>query len=127
MEENNKEQVLGMNEVETYFLIDECGAYIWRMNHEMAKGRIPTEAHSDIQVDIMTVKEIQKFAVNNLMRFGIDPESANDRENGDYWKWYLHWDGWKKELSDEEWNTVNSLMAKRESYENYLPKNTWRD
>lgn len=127
IEDNKKEEILKYDEVETYFLIDECGAFTWRMSHEMAHGRIPQEAHADIQKDIENVRELQAFAVENLMRFGVDPESAKDREDGDYWKWYIFWDNWKKGLSDEDWNVVSSLIEKKESIEEYLPKNTWRD
>lgn len=127
MEENKKEEILKYDEVETYFLIDECGAFMWRMNHEMAHGRIPQEAHVDIQKDIENVRELQTFCVENLMRFGVDPESAKDRENGDYWKWYIFWDNWKKGLSDEDWNVVCSLIEKGESIREYLPKNSWKD
>jgi hypothetical protein len=32
-----------MNELELYFVIDYCGGFIWRMNHDMCDGRIPRE------------------------------------------------------------------------------------
>lgn len=127
IEENKKEEILQMGEVDTYFLIDECGAFIWRMNHEMSHGRIPEESHEAINSDIVTVREVQQFAVDNLQRFGIDPESTKDRENGDYWKWYIFWDNWKTGLSDDDWNAVSYALQKKESYEKYLPKNSWRD
>ena len=127
IEENKKAEILEMGEVDTYFLIDECGAFIWRMNHEMSHGRIPEESHAAINEDIVNVHELQKFAVDNLMRFGVDPESTNDRKNGDYWKWYRFWDNWKKGLRDEEWDAVSNALQSKESYEKYLPKNTWRD
>lgn len=125
--DEQKEYLLKMNETDTYFLIDECGAFTWRMNHDMAHGRIEQESHAAIDADIVNVREIQQFAVDNLSRFGVDPESAKDRENGDYWKWYRFWDDWKKGLSNEDWNAVNQLMIDEKSYEEYLPKTTWRD
>ena len=126
LEESKKEDILKMGEVDTYFLIDECGAFMWRMNHNMAHNRIPSKDHASIQEDIESVRELQKFAVDNLMRFGVDPLTAKDAD-GDYWKWYRFWDNWKKNMSDENWGIVNGLMQKNESYEDYLPKNTWRD
>jgi len=127
IEENKKAEILKMNEVNTYFLIDECGAFIWRMNHEMAHGRIPQENHAAIQGDINNVGEVQKFAADNLTRFNVDPETVNDRKNGEYWKWYRFWDDWKKGLSNEDWNAVNQLMINNKSIDEYLPKGTWRD
>jgi hypothetical protein len=127
IEEEKKADILKMSEVDSYFLIDECGAFIWRMNHDMAHGRIEKEYHAAIQEDIMNVREVQKFAVDNLIRFSVDPESAKDREHGDYWKWYNFWDKWKKGLSDENWETLMQRIANHEPYDEYLPKGTWRD
>lgn len=127
LEEAKKTEILELGEVDTYFLIDECGGFIWHMTHEMSHGRIGQEHHEAINADILTVSELQQFAVNNLGRFGIDPESANDRENGDYWKWYHFWDGWKKGLSNEDWDAVNNALQNKTSYEKYLPKATWKD
>jgi len=125
--EEQKTGILKMSEADNYFIIDECGAFTWRMNHEMAHNRIPNENHAEVQEDINNVRELQQFVVDNLGRFGVEPESAKDRENGDYWKWYRFWDNWKKGLSDEDWNTINQLMGNNKSYEKYLPKTTWRD
>jgi len=127
MTEQEKTEVLEMSEINTYFLIDECGAFTFRMNHEMAHNKIPKESHAAIQEDIDNVRELQKFAVDNLTRFNVDPETVNDREDGEYWKWYRFWDNWKKGLSDEVWNTINQLMANNKSIDEYLPKETWRD
>lgn len=115
-----------MSEINTYFLIDECGAFTF-INQEMAHNRIPKKSHAAIQGNIGNVNELQKFAVDNLTRFNVDPETVNDREDGDYWKWYCFWDNWKKGLSDEVWNTINQLIANNESIDKYLPKETWRN
>ena len=123
IEEEKKAKILEMTEYDSYFLIDECGAFMFRMNHDMAHDRIPQESHAEIQEDINNVGELQKFVVDNLTRFSIDPESAKDRENGEYWKWYRFWDSWKKGLSDEDWDTMTQLMSKEESIEKYLPWN----
>ena len=127
MTKKEKNEILEMSETDTYFLIDECGAFIWRMGHDMAHDRIPQKLHQGVQKDIENIRIIQKFAVDNLMRFGIDPESSKDRKNGDYWKWYDFWNNWKKGLSDEDWKTVNQLMRNNESYDKYLPEGTWKN
>ena len=127
MNTEEKAKILEMNEVNTYFLIDECGAFTWRMNHEMAHGRIPKESHAAIDKDIKGVKELQQFAVDNLTRFGVDPTTAKDGENGEYWKWYHFWDGWKKGLSNEDWNKVMVLISQNKPFDEYMPTKTWRD
>jgi len=127
MTEEEKNKILEMDEVNSYFLIDECGAFMWRMNHDMAHDRIPEASHEAVQEDINNVGIVQKFVVDNLGRFDIDPESTKDRENGAYWKWYRFWDNWKKGLSDEEWNTIDQLMKNEKSIEKYLPEGTWKN
>jgi hypothetical protein len=125
--EEDKNNILKLNETDTYFFVDECGAFMWRMNHEMAHDRIPRESHAAIQEDIEHIRNLQRFAVENLMRFGVDPETAKDRPNGDYWKWYGFWDKWKKGMTDEEWKNLNKLMSEEKPIDEFLPKGNWRD
>jgi len=122
MSEQDKKDILSMDEPTSYFLVDECGMFLFRMNHDLADGRIPEEAKDRVLKDMMNIRVIQKFTVDNLDRFGVDPESAHDKENGDYWKWYKFWDEWKKALSEDDWKIVASG-----NYKPYLPKTTWKD
>jgi hypothetical protein len=125
MTEELKATLLSKNEVESYFIIDECGAFIWRMNHEMSHGRVDnTEA---VSKDIENVREIQQLVVDNLKQFGVDPESVKDHENGNYWKWYHFWDNWKKSLSDDDWDSVSRLMSNSEPFDEFLPKESWNE
>ncbi|MFA5208640.1 MAG: hypothetical protein WC428_08420 [Candidatus Paceibacterota bacterium] len=125
--EKEKTDLLKLDELDSYFFVDECGAFIWRMNHDMADDRIPQESHKAIDEDIVKIRELQKFVVNNLTRFGVDPESVTDRKNGSYWKWYMFWDTWKKGLSNEDWNEVSMLLQKKKPLDNFLPTGTWKD
>ena len=122
MTDQEQQDILSMDEVTTYFLIDECGAFIFRMTHDAAKGEIPKENQDMIMADVNNIRTLQKFAVDNLTRFGVNPETAQDRENGEYWKWYRHWDKWKKGLSDETWKLVASG-----NYKEYLPTKSWNE
>ena len=126
-DEKFKQEIQEMNDYQTFFLIDECGAFIWRMSHDLARGKITDDSDGSIRKDIENVKEIQMFAVNNLKKFGIDPESAKDKENGDYWKWYNHWNEWKKNMSDEDWRTLNWKLHCDEDVTELLPKNKWNE
>lgn len=127
MEEELKNKLLVMSEIDIFFIIDECGAFKWRMNHDMAHGRIAVESHAAIQKDIVNIQEIQEFAVSTLDRFGIDPKSAEDKPDGDYWKWFTFWNNWKKSLSNEDWNAVGLAMENKKLYDEYLPKNKWNE
>ena len=80
MTKKEKADILKMDEIDTYFFIDECGAFMWRMNHDMFHGRIEQEAHAAIKKDVAKIGVLQKFAADNLTRFGIDPESVKDKK-----------------------------------------------
>ena len=125
--EEQTKQILDSDEVMIYFMSDGCGSFIWRMARDMSHGRLPADSISDITEDIENIRELQKFAIDSLTRFGINIDNLVDDGNSEYWKWYRFWDNWKKGLSDEDWNIVNGLMTKEESIKDYLPTNTWRD
>jgi hypothetical protein len=122
MTEQDQKDILSMDEATTYFLINECGMFLFRMNHDMADGRIPEEAHEGITKDMVNIREVQKFAADHLDRFGVDPESVEDKTEGEYWKWYTFWDEWKKNLTDDEWKVVATG-----EYKEYLPTTSWKD
>ena len=122
MTDQEKKDILSMDEVMTYFLIDECGAFLFRISHDMSNGKIPEESHDAITTDLVNIRMLQKFTVDNLQRFGVDPESAYNKEDGDYWKWLNHWNDWKNNLPDEVWQKVSEG-----EYEEYLPKHKWNE
>ncbi len=117
------------HEIELYFLIDEAGAFIWRMNHDMGSGRIPKEHHSAIDKDIVQVRQQQTEAVRQCSRFGVaNPIDSNNRATTDYWKWYRWWDGWKKAMTNDEWNELDAALSRgltEEDVQKYRPSETW--
>jgi hypothetical protein len=73
-------EILKGGEIHYYFLINECGGFIWRMNHDLADGRIdlPTDpeenkkAIASIDEDIKKMREIQTFVVSKLPEVGVE-------------------------------------------------------
>lgn len=123
MTEQEQADILKMDEVMTFFLIDECSSFIWKMNHDLNDGRIDETAMPIVMEDIQQIAYLQKFAVDNLERFGLDVKSLNEEnEPGDLRKWYKHWSTWRSELSDEEWDKVSEG-----EYEEYLPTKKWNE
>lgn len=122
MSDQDKKDILGMDEVTTYFLINECGMFLFRMNHDLADGKIPEESIEAVKTDMINIREVQIFTVEHLDRFGVDPKSVEDKTEGEYWKWYTFWDEWKKNLTDDEWEVVASG-----EYKEYLPKTSWNE
>jgi len=122
MSDQDKKDILSMDEVTTYFLVNECGSFLFNMNHGLSDGRIPEESKESVLKDMMNIRVIQKFTVDNLQRFDVDPESVHDKENGEYWKWYKFWDKWKTDLTDEQWKVASTGKFKA-----FLPKTSWKD
>jgi len=120
-----EEMIKTCSEDKLYFIVDECGAFTWRMNHELSHGRIE-DPKGEVAKDIQNVRELQQKAVAETKRFGV-PEFDVKQPSEDYWKWYRHWDSWKKGLTNEEWDIVNSKLQKEESLEGHLPTKKWNE
>lgn len=102
-----------LNELELYFLIDACGAFIWRMSHDVAHGHIPESDWAAIDADINKMREEQMKAVGELPRIGITlPLDENNSPTDEYWKWYRTWSAWHKdELTPLEWSRLERKLG----------------
>jgi hypothetical protein len=121
----DKKKIEEMDELTSYFFIDMIGGILWRTAHDASHGRF--DITPEMQEELDNIREQQVYCVQQLSKFGIDPESAKNRPDGDYWKWFTHWDNWKKGLSDSDWDEVNHLMSEKQSMDKYLPKNKWNE
>ena len=118
-------------EIMTYMLIDNIGAFTWRMNHDMADGRIPKKDHAAIDEDIKQAVKEQQRLVRSLTRFGVKtPLDENDRPTEEYWKWYRWWSEWHKStLTNEQWDELNAVLGMEmteEQIQKYRPEGDWR-
>lgn len=125
MEDSVKATIEGLNECEAYFMIDAIGGVIWRTNHDVGHGRY--EMTDYMLEELKDLSEQQHYCLQQLTKFGVDPDSAKDRPNGDYWKWYHHWDNWKKEMDNDTWHIFDRKMSREEDYSDMLPKNKWNE
>jgi len=120
MDEKFEDAILKCSELELYLTIDGMGGYIWRMNHDMGHGRIPS--HEAIDKDLARMQVDIEKAVGQTVRFGVkepfQPESKS--ASPEYFKWLRCWDQWKRELSDEEWNEVNDTLRRKSESEKGL-------
>lgn len=125
MSEEVKTMIDEFNEYTAYFFIDMIGGILWRTNHDASHGRL--DITPETQKGMEEMREQQVYCVQQLTKFGIDPESAKDRPDGDYWKWFEHWHKWHHGMSAEQWLTVNSKLERNEDISEYLPKNKWNE
>jgi len=121
-------------ELMVYFFIDQIGAFSWRMNHEMAHGRIEQQHHAAIDKDIERAKQQQVRLVKCLPRFGVEkPLDESNRATEDYWKWYRWWSNWHKNtLTNDEWDALQRDLGAdgtmtQEQIEKYRPEGDWRE
>jgi hypothetical protein len=107
-----KKNIKEFNEIELYFFIEECGFFCWRMNHDMADGRIPQKDHAALDADIVAIQKKQVEAIKELPRIGIEcPLDEADRPTTNYWLWYRKWHKWHLDMSSESWDNVNRVLT----------------
>lgn len=127
------EYVKTCSEIELYFIINDCGGFVWRMNHDMNKGRIlNTEA---IRTDIANMQKRGEIAVDQTVRFGVsDPwcmrkSFFDDQEHrapsDEYWLWFRWWDSWSKSLSDEQFREMDRALSAKDASA-WRPAGDWR-
>ena len=118
-------------EVLVYMAIEYIGGFIWRMNHDMAHGRIPQEDHASIDRDIASARPEQIELVKCLTRFGVEsPLDEEDNPTKDYRKWYSWWSQWHKGMPDEEWEELNAIIDQDMSDDEIArcrPEGRWQD
>lgn len=123
--EEEKIKINEFDEHTAYFFIDAIGGILWRTRHDASHERL--DITPEMQKALDEMQEQQVYCVQQLNKFGVDPESVNDRPNGDYWKWFEHWYNWQHNMSDEQWNELDSKMTKNEDISHLLPKNKWNE
>ena len=108
-------------EILLFSFIDEAGAFIWHMNHEMAHGRIPKEKHLAIDKDILRVRKEQEEAVSSTKRFNIDPFGENGNPTEEYWVWFKKWKSYLQSLNKNQLDTLQALINQGKDLSEFHP------
>ena len=120
---NLQEKFKTFPEYKVYFMIEECGGFIWRMNHDLGDGRIEDTPDGAIAKDIERIREIQQLLADELPRFGVKVKNkTTGRVTEDYIEWYNYWHDWHKGMSDEQWRMVNNRLSRKEDITEFLPE-----
>ncbi len=118
-------------EIRLYFVIDELGAFLWRIRHDMADGRIATNDTAGINRSLDEAREQQRQTIEQCVRFSVEtPTDSDGLASEDYWRWYRWWDNWKQGLSDDEWNVLDVVLSQEggltdEDIQKYRPSGSW--
>ena len=119
-------------EVAVFCMIEDCGGFIWHMNHDMAHGRIPERAHAGIDRELDEARADQRrLILEALPRFGIaNPLDENGRGTDEYWRWYRWWSAWHKGISKEEWSEASAAIGfdmTPEQIARFRPAGDWNE
>jgi len=99
------------SEVYLWLTIEGLGGFVWRMNHDLADGRI--DSTPGIEKDLIDMRENIEYAVGQLTRFGIEDPKGKGRDK--YGEWYKMWKEYTESLSDTDYQKLNDMLAENES------------
>jgi hypothetical protein len=124
-----KEKIDDGPERVVYEIINEIGAFNWRMSHDHNRGDFTIAEWEGINKDIVRFAAIQHYAVSTLTRFGIvNPfESDGTHPSEEYWAWFHWWDDYFKKMSPKIWNEFERKSHANEDLSKYRPSGNWRD
>ena len=120
------EYIKNCSEQTLYFLINTLGGFIWRMNHDMAHGRI-TE-----NVDLTEQQYAIEFCVYQSKRFGTEILEAEGDEHikntPSYWAWFRWWNSYfQEELTVLEYEEYDKLCKEKKDISKFRPTGNWKD
>ena len=107
MDKKVKQKLDAGSEIFLWLAIEELGGFLWRMNHDLADGRI--DSTPGIEKDLIKVRDEIEYAVGQLIRFGVeDPKKESEK----YWAWYRMWKDFFDEISDSDIHEISKLLEK---------------
>lgn len=122
--ENWKEEIQEYKEFELFFSIVDFNEKLLAYSQDYYDGKFEISLE-EFNEERSCYLAMEKACLPMLSKFGVDPDSFLDRENGSYWKWYNFWNNWMESFSDEAWDQFQSRLEKKESVEIYLPYGKW--
>lgn len=112
-------------EILLYYTISSLGAFMWKMQHDLADGRI--EESELVAKDLILAQEKIEFAVDQIKRFGVEKPKDNGRATPEYWAWFRWWDQYAKSLSDEDFRKLDQALTAKENVDAWHPHGDWRN
>lgn len=104
--DERKKTLDSASEIYLWVFIETLGGFIWRMNHDLADGRI--DSTPGIEKDLVKMQEEVEYSVGQLKRFGIEDPRGEDRDK--YWEWYKMWKKKIESLSDADYHAMDKKL-----------------
>lgn len=113
-------------EQDLYFYINSFGGMIWRLNHDMAHGRI------EKTIDLMPYQYALEYCVMHTPRFGVKIDEPKEGEHviasDSYWAWYRWWDEYfQRTLTNEEYDEYLRKVKNGEDISQFHPSGDWHN
>lgn len=115
-----------LTELELYEQIEALGGLIWRINHDLADGRIKGD---DESTGLNGLRIHQQYLLQLTRKFGVEIDEPSENPvhpTASYWCWYEHWNDHFKKMDD---GTYSAFMAVRKAglaIDTYLPQGDWK-
>ena len=114
------------DEVTLYIIINSLGGFIWRMNHDLADGRILESP--DIGNSLAEMQKKIEFAVDCTKRFGVgQPRSDQGGPTPEYRSWFRWWNSYIDGLSTVNCGKLEGAINKGEDVSSWRPQGDWRE
>jgi len=115
VKEDTKKKLESACEQYIWLTIDGLGDFVWRMNHDIADGRIPSTP--SLEENILKMHETIIFATTQIKRFGPEVLDKDNKPTKEYWDWYDTWKKYVEGLSDKDFHKLGDLAAGETSAE----------
>jgi hypothetical protein len=122
--EEHKKDLLDKQEWELYFFIEALGGFVWTPSH-LPESQGTTMARHAFGEKNEYYRALQDANIQKLSSFGVDPKSAHDLVNGEYWKWYAFWQQWHESLTKDQLLQLHDNAKHGLSVEEFLPQMQW--
>lgn len=113
-------------EQELYFYIRTFSSMIWRLEHDMADGRI------EENLDLTPYQYAVEYCVMHTPRFGVKIDEPTEGEyvkaTDSYFAWFRWWDEYfQSTLTNEEYEDYLHKANNGEDISQFRPTGDWRD
>jgi hypothetical protein len=118
-------------EILLYYTINTLGGVIWRMNHDLADGRIIGEEAKQANAELPRLQEQIQFAVSHAARFGVTtPMNADKTPTPQYKRWFNWWDSYthsiQRHTEDQLFAHLNNINCTEAEVAEWRPEGDWR-
>ncbi len=109
MNEEFKKLCEQVPEIQLYYIINTYGGDIWRLNHDLADGRMPES--EEVDKYLAELQEHIQYAVDQTKRFGVEtPRGENGVATPTYWSWFRWWDSYTQSLPPDSQDKIFQIF-----------------